>query len=165
MATQRPLQVGIAGFGTIGKVVAQYIDHGIDGIALGAVSARDIAGAEQAMDGFASPVPVVPLAGLAEADLDIVVECAPAALLRDIAEPALHQGRMLITLSCGALLDNFDLVDLARRHGGRILVPTGALFGLGAGQAAGRGGIARGHMITRQPPPGVAGAPALAPAR
>ena len=81
----------------------------------------------------------MPLAGLAEADLDIVVECAPAALLRDIAEPALAAGRTLITLSCGALLDNFDLVDLARRHGGRILVPTGALLGLDAVQAAARG--------------------------
>ena len=47
-------------------------------------------------------------------------------------------GRTLITLSCGALLDNFDLVDLARRHGGRILVPTGALLGLDAVQAAAR---------------------------
>ena len=100
------------------------------------------------MAGFARPVPVVPLAGLAEADLDIVVECAPAALLRDIAEPALAAGRTLITLSCGALLDNFDLVDLARRHGGRILVPTGALLGLDAVQAAAQGEIARVHMIT-----------------
>ena len=41
------------------------------------------------MASFAQPVPVMPLSGLPEADLDIVVECAPAALLRDIAEPAL----------------------------------------------------------------------------
>ena len=148
------MRVGIAGFGTIGTVVASHIDRGIDGVALAAVSARDIERAEQAMDGFARPVPIVPLAGLAEADLDIVVECAPAALLRDIAEPALRAGRVLITLSCGALLDNFDLVDLARRYGGRILVPTGALLGLDAVQAAAQGEIARVHMITRKPPEG-----------
>ena len=40
------------------------------------------------MAGFARKVPVVPLARLWE-DADIVVECAPAALLREIAEPAL----------------------------------------------------------------------------
>ena len=113
------------------------------------------------MAGFARPVPVVPLAGLAEADLDIVVECAPAALLRDIAEPALSAGRTLITLSCGALLDNFDLVELARRHGGRILVPTGALLGLDAVQAAAQGEIARVHMVTTKPPEGLDGAPYL----
>jgi aspartate dehydrogenase len=32
----------------------------------------------------------------------------------------------MMVLSCGALLDDFDLIELARRHGGRILVPTGA---------------------------------------
>src|SRR5689334_7763798 len=98
MARDRPLRIGIAGFGTIGKVVAAHIDRGIDGVALAAVSARDIARAERAMEGFAQPVPVVSLARLAEIDPDIIVECAPASLLRDIAEPALRAGRMLITL-------------------------------------------------------------------
>ena len=68
---------------------------------------------------------------------------------------------MLIVLSCGALLDNFDLVDLARRQGGRILVPTGALLGLDAVQAAAVGAISRVHMITRKPPNGLEGAPYL----
>ena len=63
MAARLPLRVGIAGFGTIGKVVAAYIDRGIDGVALAAVSARDIGRAERAMAGFARPVPVVPLPG------------------------------------------------------------------------------------------------------
>jgi aspartate dehydrogenase len=154
------LRVGIGGFGAIGKVIAQHLDRGIEGLALTAVSARDTARAEQAMAGFARPVPVVPLARLGE-DADIVVECAPAAVLRDIAEPALARGRMLIVLSCGALLDNFDLVELARRHGGRILVPTGALLGLDAVAAAAVGGISRVHMVTRKPPGGLEGAPYL----
>jgi aspartate dehydrogenase len=161
MPERRALRVGIAGFGTIGKVVAEHIDRGIDGIALGAVSARDVGRAERAMADFARPVPVVPLSRLAEAELDIVIECAPAALLRDIAEPALSDGRTVVTLSCGALLDNFDLVDLARRHRGRILVPTGALLGLDAVQAAAQGDIARVHMVTRKPPDGLDGAPFL----
>jgi aspartate dehydrogenase len=93
---------------------------------------------------------------------DLVVECAPAAHLRDLAEPTLANGRTLVTLSCGALLDNFDLVDLARRQGGRILVPTGALLALDAVQAAALdGGISRVQMITRKPPSGLEGAPHL----
>jgi aspartate dehydrogenase len=153
-------RVAIAGFGAIGKVVAEQLDRGLDGLALAAVSARDAARAERAMAGFAHPVPVLPLGRLAET-ADIIVECAPAALLRDIAEPALARGRLLIVLSCGALLDNFDLVDLARRHGGRILVPTGALLGLDAVQGAAQGDISRLHMITRKPPDGLDGAPYL----
>src|SRR5262249_48729146 len=122
--------------------------------------ARDVGRAEQAMATFAHPAPVLPLARLAEA-ADIVIECAPAVHLRELAEPALAAGRTLITLSCGALLDNFDLVDLARRQGGRIMVPTGALLGLDAVQGAAQGKIERIHMITRKPPQGLEGAPHL----
>ncbi len=153
-------RVAIAGFGAIGRAVAAALDRGIDGLQLAAVSARDAARAERGMAGFAHPVPVLPLARLAGA-ADIVVECAPAAVLRDIAEPALAAGRTLIVLSCGALLDNPDLVELARREGGRILVPTGALLGLDAVQAAAEGVISRIHMITRKPPMGLEGAPYL----
>lgn len=153
-------RVAIAGFGAIGKVVAEALDRGVEGLALAAVSAHNAARAERAMAAFARPVPVLPLARLAE-DADIVVECAPAALLREIAEPALAAGRTLVVLSCGALLDNFDLVERARRQGGRILVPTGALLGLDAVQAAAEGEISRVHMITRKPPAGLDGAPYL----
>jgi aspartate dehydrogenase len=154
------LRVAIGGFGAIGKAVAEHLDRGIEGLALAAVSARDVARAEAAMAGLARPVPVLPLARLGE-EADIVVECAPAALLREIAEPALVHGRLVMVLSCGALLDNFDLVDLARRLGGRILVPSGALLGLDAVVAAAEGGISRVHMITRKPPRALAGAPYL----
>jgi aspartate dehydrogenase len=160
MTGERERRVAIAGFGAIGRVVAQHLDRGIAGLRLGAVAARDEARAERAMADFAHPVPVLPLAQLAE-EAEIVVECAPAAVLRDIAEPALGRGRSLVVLSCGALLDNFDLVELARRAGGRILVPTGALLGLDAVQAAAKGGVDRVHMITRKPPQGLAGAPYL----
>jgi len=154
------LRVAIGGFGAIGKVVAERLDRGIEGLTLAAVSARDTVRAAAAMAGFARPVPVLPLARLGD-EADIVVECAPAALLRELAEPALAQGRFVLVLSCGALLDHFDLVELARRHGGRIIVPSGALLGLDAVAAAAEGGISRVHMITRKPPRGLAGAPYL----
>jgi aspartate dehydrogenase len=153
-------RVAIGGFGAIGRVVAQHLDRGIEGMALAAVSARDVARAQAAMADLVHPVPVVPLARLWE-QADIVVECAPATVLRDIAEPALAHGRLIIVLSCGALLDNLDLVDLARRSGGRILVPTGALLGLDAVVASAEGGITSVNMITRKPPRGLLGAPYL----
>ena len=54
------LQVAIGGFGAIGKVVAQHLDRGIEGLALAAVSARDQARAKATMAGFTRPAPVVP---------------------------------------------------------------------------------------------------------
>jgi aspartate dehydrogenase len=154
------LRVAIGGFGAIGKVVARRLDQGIEGLELAAVAARDVARAEAAMTGFVRPVPVVPLAQIWE-NADVVVECAPAAVLRELAEPALGNGRTVMVLSCGALLDNFDLVELARRSGGRILVPSGALLGLDAVIAAAEGGIVSVNMITRKPPQGLLGAPYL----
>ena len=154
------LRVAIGGLGAIGKVVARRLDRGIDGLTLTAVAARDVPRAEAAMAGFARKVPVVPLAQLWE-HADIIVECAPAAVLRELAEPALAHGRIVLVLSCGALLDNLDLVDLARRQGGRILVPTGALLGLDAVVAAAEGGISSVHMVTTKPPRGLVGAPYL----
>jgi len=50
---------------------------------------------------------------------DVVVECAPAALLPSIAAPFLQKGKTAIVLSAGALLANEDLIGLAKRHGGR----------------------------------------------
>jgi aspartate dehydrogenase len=152
--------IAIGGFGAIGKVVARALDQGIEGLTLTAVAARNAPRAEAAMADFLRPVPVAPLGRLWEY-ADIVVECAPAALLREIAEPALAHGCTVIVLSCGALLDNFDLVELARGHGGRILVPTGALLGLDAVVAAEEGGISSVNMVTRKPPRGLLGAPYL----
>ena len=54
-------RVAIAGFGAIGKVVAEHLDRGIDGLSLAAVSARDTKRAEAAMAGFAHAAPVLPL--------------------------------------------------------------------------------------------------------
>jgi aspartate dehydrogenase len=154
------LDVAIGGFGAIGKAVAQRLDRGIEGLTLAAVAARDVARAEAAMTGFVRPVPMVPLAQLWK-HADVVVECAPAAVLRELAEQALGNGRIVMVLSCGALLDNFGLVDLARRNRGRILVPSGALLGLDAVIAAVEGGITSVNMITRKPPQGLLGAPYL----
>ncbi len=160
MEADAPLRVALGGFGAIGKSVARALDRGIEGLSLAAVSARDIQRAERVIASFAHPVPILPLQELSE-HAEIVVECAPAALLREIAEPALRRGRRLIVLSAGALLDNLDLVDLARRSGGRVHVPSGALLGLDAILAAAEGGIRSVRMITRKPPRGLMGAPYL----
>jgi aspartate dehydrogenase len=50
---------------------------------------------------------------------------------------------------------------LARKHGGQIVVPTGALIGLDAMTAAAVGTIHSVQMITRKPVRGLAGAPYL----
>jgi aspartate dehydrogenase len=155
------LRVGIAGFGAIGRAVAAGFADGVEGMRLVAVGARDHAKARAALPPALDGVAVTDPAALAE-QADVIVECAPAAALRGIAEPALRAGRTLVVLSCGALLANDHLIALARHHGGRILVPTGALIGLDAVFAAAQGTIHSVRMTTRKPPNGLAGAPYLA---
>ena len=75
--------------------------------------------------------------------------------------PTIARGRIFMPLSVGQLLDNWDLVDLAKAKGARILVPTGALLGLDAVRAAAEGQIHSVTMITRKPPGGLEGAPYL----
>jgi aspartate dehydrogenase len=160
-AAQAPaeLRVALAGFGAIGGVLATHLDQGIPGLRLVAVSARDPDRARQRM-ALARPVPVLPLAELG-ACADVVVECAPAAVFREVAEPTIEAGRMFMPASVGQLLEHDDLIALAGRSGARIIVPTGALLGLDAVRAAAEGTIHAVSMVTRKPPRGLAGAPYL----
>ncbi len=73
----------------------------------------------------------------------------------------LTAGRRVMVLSAAALLSRPELIELARTHGGQIIVPSGALLGLDAVAAAAEGTIHSVRMITRKPPGGLAGAPHL----
>jgi aspartate dehydrogenase len=153
-------RVAIAGLGAIGQVLARKLDAGMAGMRLVAVAVRNPAAAAPFLATLSRPVQIVSLDALS-AHADIVIECAPAALLAEIAGPALTAGKRVIVLSVGALLANPQLEQMAARHGGQILVPTGALLGLDALLAAAEGTIHSVRMTTRKPPRGLVGAPYL----
>src|ERR1700726_3243272 len=140
------LRVAIAGLGAVGLRVAEALDQGLPGSQLVAVSANDRESARKRLAHLSRPVPVVPIEEL-EALADIVVECAPAALLPAIAEPFLRAGKTVIVLSSGAILANERLIELASSHGGQIVVPTGALLGLDAVKTSAEGDIRSVKMI------------------
>ena len=152
-------RVGIAGFGAIGQAVAQSLDAGLPGLTLTAVAVRD-PNAPPAFSWTQAAPRYTTINGLHE-HCDVVVECAPAAVFRDIAEPVLRAGKKMVVLSSGALLRHDDLIELARRHQGQILVPSGAILGLDAITAAAEGVIHSVTMITRKPVRGLLGAPYL----
>jgi aspartate dehydrogenase len=156
-----PLKIGIAGLGAIGLAVARRIDAGeLPGLQLSAVAARDATKAKSVLAGLRAPPRLTDLSGLAQI-ADVVVECLPPKHFAEVARPAIEKGRIFMPLSVGTLIDHMDLVELARRTGARILVPTGALLGLDAVRATAEGKIASVTMVTRKPPAGLAGAPLL----
>ncbi|MGH3504035.1 MAG: aspartate dehydrogenase [Nocardioidaceae bacterium] len=157
-------RVAIAGLGTVGRAVAEAIDSDLSGdlsgYRLAAVASGRADRARDFVDGLRSGVAVVSAQELAT-HADLVIECAPPTVFREIAAPAIQQGRQLVVLSVGALLGSWDLVDHAQNTGAEVLVPTGALLGLDAVQAAALGTVRSVRMVTRKPLGGLAGAPYL----
>lgn len=153
-------KVAIGSLGTIGLKVAKRLDDGVDGLSLTAVSANNVDAAREKVTGFRKPPRLLSLGELVH-HADIVVECAPAAVFREIAEPVIEAGKRFMPLSVGALLSHWDLVDRAAETGAKILVPSGALLGLDAVRAAREGQFKKVSMVTRKPPAGLAGAPHL----
>jgi len=156
-----PIRVAVAGLGAIGTAVIRAVtEGGVPNSTIAAVAARDEAKCRATLAGLGCDAPVV-AAGKLHEYADIVVECAPAAILDDIVRPTVSAGKRAIVLSAGALLSHFDLVEVARAHGGQIIVPTGALLGLDAVGAAAQGTIHSVTMQTRKPIAGLLGAPYL----
>jgi aspartate dehydrogenase len=153
-------RVAVAGLGAIGASVVRALDRGIEGLVLTAVSAQNAAKHRVWLDELTSAPELLPIEALAEV-ADIVVECAPSKLVRSIVAPVVTRGKTAIVLSVGALLDNEDLIGLAKDNGGQIVVPTGALIGLDAVTAAAEGTIHSVRLVTRKPLNGLAGAPHL----
>ena len=153
-------RVAVVGLGPIGRKVVEALDKGIDGLVLAAVSVQDPAKHQAFLAGLKTQPAILPIDGLAEV-ADLVIECAPSKLVRSIVAPFVSRGKTAVVLSVGALLENEDLIALAKQHGGQIAVPTGALIGLDAMTAAAEGNINSVRMVTRKPVNGLVGAPYL----
>jgi aspartate dehydrogenase len=153
-------RIAIAGLGEIGRTVARKLAEGLPGLSLAAIATRDREKAKAWLDREGIAAALISLDELPD-HADLVVECAPAAILDQVCGPMLRAGKQVMVLSASALLPRPDLVDLARAHGGRIIVPTGALIGFDAVSAAAEGTIHSVQMVTRKPPNGLAGAPYL----
>ena len=154
----KDIRLAIAGLGAIGMRVAKAADQSqLAGIRLVAVSARDKERAAERVAGFETPPKILALNQLAE-HADVIVECAPAAVFRSVADPVISKGLTLLPLSVGALLSAPELVDQARQTGAQIIVPTGAIIGLDTVRAMAVGDIHDVTLQTRKPPNGLAGA-------
>lgn len=149
---QETIRVGIAGVGTVGRVVAKHL-RDIPEYELAAVSVGDEARAREYLEsiGYPDSLSVVDLEELAD-HVDVVVECTLPALFTRVAGSTVEAGRTLVTINSGALLSSWDLVDRAKETGGKIVLPSGALLALDAVQAAALGEIYSIHMTTRKPP-------------
>ena len=152
------IKVAIAGFGSIGKVLAKRLltDPAFAAFELSAIGARDVARTRASVaETLGRDIPVVPSTELA-GQASVVLECVPTPAFRQVVEPALAAGMTVISVSGAALLDHMDLGDIARDNGGKFILATGAIVGLDAMRAAGIGTIQKATMVTRKPPKSLA---------
>ena len=123
------MRVGIVGLGTVGRSLCQAIDQGEVPVQLAAVSTRQPERAAPFLRELRHPPPLLALDELV-ARSELVIEAATQEALDSIAPLTLQQGKDLLVLSVGGLLDHPDWVELAQRIGSRIYVPSGAIVGL-----------------------------------
>ncbi|MPZ14927.1 MAG: aspartate dehydrogenase [Chloroflexi bacterium] len=147
----RDLQLGIIGYGTIARRVAQGIRAGEAGaVRLAAVLALHPT-AEGPDGALVTTDPDVFLAH----PMDLVLELASQNAVHRHGEAVLESGRDLLVMSIGALADDalFDrLTKAAAANGRRLLLPSGALGALDAIAAAAIGGLEEVTLTTRKPP-------------
>lgn len=150
------LKLGLLGFGTIGKGVAEAIWNGTAGnTALAAVLVRDASKipAELAQQrGFRV---MTDAADFLDTDMDLVVELAGQEALRQYGEWVLRADKDLMVVSVGAFSDEslFErLRQLAHERGRQVLIPSGAIAGLDAITAAAMAELEEVTHTTRKPP-------------
>ena len=155
----RVLSVGIVGCGAIGSELARFVDTQLTGAArVAALSDLDLPKAQQLAAGLSSRPAALSLTPLIHR-VRLVIEAAAANVSFHIAQQVLSAGRDCLVMSVGGLLGRYDaLLALAREHGARLLIPSGALAGMD-GVAALRGTIQRVTLTTRKPPHALAAAP------
>lgn len=163
---ERPEQVvcvALAGAGAIATVLIDGIARGCAGtVRVTAVGRREHEAAT--VDVAAQRQSAVALADLAQlpAHAGLVIEAAGPDVVRQYAAGWLAAGADVMILSAGALVDPAVAVELravARAHGRRILVPSGAVAGIDGIRAAALGGLRGLRLRTTKPPRGLAGAP------
>lgn len=154
-ATRAPMRIGLIGFGTVGRAVAELVASGVAGeAALVGVLVRDprrYAGSE-----LVRGARFVRTAGeLVALRPAIVVEAAGHGAVRDHVPPVLEAGIDVLAISVGALADESMLARLrtaAEAGGSRLRVVPGAIGGLDAIGAAALARVDRVVHVVRKPP-------------
>ena len=134
------LKIGIVGCGAIGSSLARIIAVDLKGKAkvsalfdIDKEKSRLLAG----LIFHSGNLEVDNLAQLIERS-QLVIEGASAASSWNIAKEALVKGRDIMIMSVGGIAPHAkELYKLARKHGGRVYIPSGAIAGIDALKAAG----------------------------
>jgi len=149
------MKVGIVGCGAIGSEVARAAS------AMTEVTELWLFDIDPDAPALLKSLPRTHIAASA-ADLlrhvDLVVECANKGVVQTVVRDALATGKKAMLMTIGALADDAlreELTGLARKHGGKIYIPSGAVMGVDGVKAAAAADLKSVTLVTTKPPAGL----------
>lgn len=147
------IKVGILGCGAIANVITDFALKGKLGVDLACFYDRDTKRAES----IASKVDGTVALNLKDMLnlVDLVVEAASPQAVIETVPQILKNGKNVIIMSVGALLDlefKNKLERITIKNKSRIYTPSGAIVGLDGIKAASVGEITELNLVTRKPP-------------
>lgn len=147
------MTVGIVGCGAIASIITDFALEGKLGVDLKFFYDQDLERAEK-LSSKVDGITVLNVRDMLD-HVDLVIEAASQQAVGKIVPPILKEGKDVIIMSVGALIDpelKNHLETIAMETKSRIHTPSGAIVGLDGIEAASIGNITEVNLVTRKPP-------------
>ena len=145
------MKIGIIGFGAIGFDVAKKLDNESNIFNLVGINSKTEKKITEKTNTFNKIPKIYELDELCRV-CDIVIDCAPKEAFKKIVEKCLKYKTKLITVSGAGILENLELVEMAKKNSTQFFLASGAIIGLDGLNAVSQGKISSVKMITKKPP-------------
>ncbi len=147
------MKVGIIGCGAIANIITTSIVPEENGIDIAYFFDKDIERAEN-LASFAGGVAVLDFEDMLN-KVDLVLECASPASVKQLAPIVLEKGIDMIIMSIGAFMDKefyTHVLNIAKENDAKIHLPSGAVVGLDGIKAVAKFGLKEVNLVTRKSP-------------
>ena len=147
------MKVVIIGCGAIANIITTSIISEENDIDIAYFFDKDIERAEN-IASLAGGVAVLDFEDMLD-DVDLVLECASPASVKQLAPIVLEKGIDMIVMSIGAFMDKdffTEVLKIAKDNGAKIHLPSGAVVGLDGIKAVAKFGLKEVNLVTRKSP-------------
>lgn len=152
------VKVGVIGCGTIGTELCRYIDIQLPNAKLVAVCDIVPGKAKELADNLVKRPKILDIDRLVD-EADLVIEAASKKACGEVVRKCCEKNKNVMVMSTGGILEDIALIDLVRKQGVKMYLPSGAIVGLDGVKAAVPGDIETISLTTYKPPAGLKGAP------
>lgn len=147
------MKVGIIGCGAIANIITTSIVPEDNCIDIEYFFDKDIERAEN-LASLAGGVAALDFDDMVD-NVDLVLECASPASVREYAPKVLEKGRDMIVMSIGAFMDSefySNIEKIAKENDAKVHLPSGAIVGLDGIKAVAKFGLEEVNLVTRKSP-------------